>query len=49
VPTSASEAAAFIKLVGDFAREEIAPKVADYDAREELPKGLIQEMGRLAS
>lgn len=44
---NASESAALVKLVGDFAREEIAPRVADYDAREELPQDLLREMGRL--
>jgi alkylation response protein AidB-like acyl-CoA dehydrogenase len=47
VSTTTSEGAALIALAGDFARNEIAPRVADYDAREELPQDLVREMGRL--
>jgi alkylation response protein AidB-like acyl-CoA dehydrogenase len=47
VSTTTSEGAALVSLVGDFAREQIAPRVADYDAREELPQDLVREMGRL--
>jgi alkylation response protein AidB-like acyl-CoA dehydrogenase len=47
VSVTTSEGAALVELVGDFARAEIAPRVADYDAREELPQDLIREMGRL--
>jgi alkylation response protein AidB-like acyl-CoA dehydrogenase len=47
VSIAMSEGAALIALAGDFARNEIAPRVADYDAREELPQDLLREMGRL--
>lgn len=38
---------AFRDVVRDFARTEIAPHVADWDRRAELPTGVIEQMGAL--
>ncbi len=45
--TLASDAAALISVVDDFAREEIAPRVAEYDAEERLPRDLLDKMAGL--
>jgi alkylation response protein AidB-like acyl-CoA dehydrogenase len=42
-----TDADALVKLVGDFARTEIAPRVAAYDAAEELPRDLLDGMAEL--
>ena len=36
-----------LDLAADFARREIAPRVADYDREEKLPRDLLDEMGAL--
>lgn len=36
-----------VRLAADFARKEIAPRVADYDLAEQMPRDLLDEMGRL--
>ena len=36
-----------VRLVGEFAREEIAPRVAGYDAAEMLPHEVLKEMAGL--
>jgi alkylation response protein AidB-like acyl-CoA dehydrogenase len=42
-----AERSAIIQLVGDFARAEIAPLVASYDAEERMPFELFPRMGEL--
>jgi alkylation response protein AidB-like acyl-CoA dehydrogenase len=44
---SATESDALVELVGNFARTEIAPRVAGYDAAERLPRDLLDEMAKL--
>lgn len=44
---SANEDGAIVALVGEFARREIAPLVADYDRSERLPRDLLAKMGEL--
>jgi hypothetical protein len=44
---SAHEADALVELVGNFARTEIAPRVAGYDTAERLPRDLLDEMAKL--
>ena len=38
---------AIVEMAEDFARREIAPMVADYDAAESLPRDLLARMGEL--
>lgn len=38
---------ALVRAVGDFARKEIAPRVAQYDRDEELPRDLLERMAEL--
>jgi alkylation response protein AidB-like acyl-CoA dehydrogenase len=38
---------ALIRTVGEFARKEIAPRVAQYDRDEELPRDLLDRMAEL--
>lgn len=38
---------AIVDLAAEFARREIAPRVAQYDLAEQLPRDLLDEMGRL--
>jgi alkylation response protein AidB-like acyl-CoA dehydrogenase len=38
---------ALIQTVGEFARKEIAPRVAQYDRDEELPRDLLERMAEL--
>jgi alkylation response protein AidB-like acyl-CoA dehydrogenase len=38
---------AIVALAGDFARRRIAPRVADYDRREVMPRDLLAEMASL--
>lgn len=40
-------AQALVRAVGDFARREIAPRVAQYDRDEELPRDLLERMAEL--
>jgi alkylation response protein AidB-like acyl-CoA dehydrogenase len=42
-----SEADALLALAAEFAAREIAPRVAEYDAAEQLPRDLLDKMGRL--
>lgn len=44
---TAQESDDLVAMVGDFAESEIAPRVADYDAAETLPRDLIDKMGTL--
>jgi alkylation response protein AidB-like acyl-CoA dehydrogenase len=39
--------AQIVELAGDFARREIAPRVAEYDRREKLPRDLLDKMAEL--
>jgi alkylation response protein AidB-like acyl-CoA dehydrogenase len=41
------EASALIKVAGDFARNELGPRVAEYDRAEELPLDLLPAMAEL--
>jgi alkylation response protein AidB-like acyl-CoA dehydrogenase len=45
--TTPQERAELLALVGDFARRRIAPRVAEYDEREEIPQDLLAEMAEL--
>jgi alkylation response protein AidB-like acyl-CoA dehydrogenase len=38
---------ALVRAVGEFARKEIAPRVAQYDRDEELPRDLLERMAEL--
>jgi alkylation response protein AidB-like acyl-CoA dehydrogenase len=38
---------ALVQAVGEFARKEIAPRVAQYDRDEELPRDLLERMAEL--
>jgi alkylation response protein AidB-like acyl-CoA dehydrogenase len=38
---------ALVRTVGEFARKEIAPRVAQYDRDEELPRDLLERMAEL--
>jgi alkylation response protein AidB-like acyl-CoA dehydrogenase len=38
---------ALVQTVGEFARKEIAPRVAQYDRDEELPRDLLERMAEL--
>jgi alkylation response protein AidB-like acyl-CoA dehydrogenase len=44
---TAQEADDLVDVVGSFAQSEIAPRVADYDAAEELPLDILNKMGAL--
>jgi alkylation response protein AidB-like acyl-CoA dehydrogenase len=41
------EGEALVAMVADFAATEIAPRVAEYDAAEKLPRDLLAKMGEL--
>ncbi len=41
------ERRALVELIGDFARRELAPRVAEYDREERLPLDLLQRMAEL--
>jgi alkylation response protein AidB-like acyl-CoA dehydrogenase len=41
------EADQLVRLVGDFAQREIAPRVAAYDEDERIPKDLLEKMAEL--
>ena len=45
--TSSTEGDALVALVAEFAKAEIAPRVAEYDAAEELPRDLLAKMAEL--
>jgi alkylation response protein AidB-like acyl-CoA dehydrogenase len=45
--TSSVESDALVRMVEDFAIREIAPRVQEYDAAEELPRDLLDKMGTL--
>lgn len=47
VPVSVEEANDLVAMVGEFARERVAPRVAEYDAAEALPLDLLKEMAGL--
>ncbi len=53
VATAADSAAdeaqrrALVELIGEFSRRELAPRVAEYDAAEQLPVDLLERMGAL--
>jgi alkylation response protein AidB-like acyl-CoA dehydrogenase len=38
---------AILRLATEFAEREIAPRVADYDREEQIPRDLLERMGRL--
>ncbi|HYH53003.1 MAG TPA: acyl-CoA dehydrogenase family protein [Solirubrobacterales bacterium] len=38
---------ALVELIGEFSRRELAPRVAEYDAAEQLPVDLLERMGAL--
>ncbi|NBH07443.1 acyl-CoA dehydrogenase family protein [Amycolatopsis sp. SID8362] len=42
-----AERDAIVGLVREFVQERVAPRVAEYDAAEELPADLLQEMARM--
>ena len=42
-----TEADALVAVVAEFAATEIAPRVAEYDPEEALPRDLLDEMGPL--
>ncbi|HEY3477263.1 MAG TPA: acyl-CoA dehydrogenase family protein [Streptomyces sp.] len=44
---TAAERDAIVGLVREFVQERVAPRVAEYDAAEELPADLLQEMAQL--
>src|SRR4051794_20919448 len=44
---SAVDADALLAMVDEFARNEIGPRVQDYDEREELPRDLLERMADL--
>lgn len=44
---SLEDADQLVKLVGDFADREIAPRVEDYDQAEKLPRDLLDQMAEL--
>ena len=44
---SLEDADQLVKLVGDFAAREIAPRVDDYDQAEKLPRDLLDQMAEL--
>jgi alkylation response protein AidB-like acyl-CoA dehydrogenase len=44
---TAQEADDLVDLVGSFAESEIAPRVAEYDAAEQLPRDILDKMGTL--
>jgi alkylation response protein AidB-like acyl-CoA dehydrogenase len=39
--------AQIVEMAGDFARREIAPRVAEYDRQEKLPRDLLDKMAEL--
>ena len=39
--------AAIVELAGEFARREIAPRVAQYDRDEMIPRELLDQMAEL--
>lgn len=43
----ASDSREIVRLAAEFAEREIAPRVADYDLAEQMPRELLEEMGRL--
>jgi alkylation response protein AidB-like acyl-CoA dehydrogenase len=45
--TSSADADDLVKVIGEFARNEIEPRVATYDREERLPRDLLEQMGRL--
>ncbi len=47
MPTTQAEADDLVRLARDFARSEIAPRVAYYDADETLPRDLLDKMADL--
>ena len=42
-----TEADALVAVVAEFAATEIAPRVAEYDAQEALPRDLLDKMSEL--
>ena len=42
-----AEVAALVETVADFAAREIAPRVAEYDRAERLPRDLLEQMAQL--
>jgi alkylation response protein AidB-like acyl-CoA dehydrogenase len=44
---SDNDSAAIVELVSEFAQREIAPRVAEYDQAEELPRDLLDKMAEL--
>ena len=43
----AEQRRALVELIGEFSRRELAPRVAEYDAAEQLPVDLLERMGAL--
>lgn len=43
----ADERRALVELIGEFSRRELAPRVAEYDAAEQLPVDLLERMAAL--
>jgi alkylation response protein AidB-like acyl-CoA dehydrogenase len=46
-PVAAEDAAELVAAVRDFARDVVAPRVAAYDAQEELPRDILRRMAEL--
>ncbi len=38
---------AIVRMAAEFAAKEIAPRVAEYDRDEEMPRDLLDKMGEL--
>lgn len=45
--TPTTDADELVRIIGEFARKEIAPRVAEYDREERLPRDLLDRMGSL--
>ncbi|QTI69928.1 acyl-CoA dehydrogenase family protein [Gordonia polyisoprenivorans] len=45
--TSIEDRQALVSLVRDFAQREVAPRVREYDLAEQLPRDILDNMGRL--
>jgi alkylation response protein AidB-like acyl-CoA dehydrogenase len=43
----AEQRRALVELIGEFSRRELAPRVAEYDAKEQLPADLLERMSEL--
>jgi alkylation response protein AidB-like acyl-CoA dehydrogenase len=46
-PADEAQRRALVELIGEFSRRELAPRVAEYDAAEQLPADLLERMGAL--